>query len=89
MNAIYKFVMSMLAKRGGKTGLTTIQKGSGLNVELSVKQIEQTLENMGVDVSKLTSPKEVEKFLNISNASVKVAFSVVNASISFGLVAVF
>ena len=36
MNAIYKFVMSMLAKRGGKTGLTTIQSGKGFNVELSV-----------------------------------------------------
>ena len=68
MNAIYKFVMSMLAKRGGKTGLTTIPKASGLNVELSVKQIEQTLTNMGVDVSKITSPKEVEKFLNIQQS---------------------
>ena len=71
MNAIYKFVMSMLAKRGGKTGLTTIQSGKGLNVELSVKQIEQTLKNMGVDVSKITSPKEVQKFLNIQDSWLK------------------
>ena len=71
MNAIYKFVMAMLAKRGGKTGLTTIQKGTGLNVELTVKQIEQTLKNLGVDVSKITSPKEVENFLNINEAWIK------------------
>ena len=71
MNAIYKFVMSMLAKRGGKTGLPTIQKGKGLNVELSVKQIEQTLKNMGVDISKITSPKEVQKYLNIQDSLLK------------------
>ena len=66
MNAIYKFVMSTLAKQAGKkTGITTIPRAGGLNVELSVKQIQKTLENMGVDVSKLTSPKEVEKYLNI------------------------
>ena len=53
MNAIYKFVMSFLAKKSGKTGITTIPKASGLNVEISVKQIEQTLKNMGVDVSKI------------------------------------
>ena len=47
MNAIYKFVMAMLAKGGGKTGLTTIQSGKGFNVELSVKQIEQTLKKIG------------------------------------------
>ena len=57
--------MSFLAKKSGKAGITTIPKASGLNVEISVKQIEQTLKNMGVDVSKITSPKEVEKFLNI------------------------
>jgi len=68
MNAIYKFVMAQLAKSGGKTGLTTIQRGKGFNVELSVKQIEQTLKNMGVDISKITSPKEVEKFLNIQQS---------------------
>ena len=68
MGPIYKFVMAMLAKRGGKTGLTTIQRGSGLNVELSVKQIEQTLKNMGVDVSKIKTPKEVEKFLNMNKS---------------------
>ena len=68
MNAIYKFVMAQLAKRGGKTGLPTIQSGKGLNVEFSVKQIEQTLKDMGVDVSKITSPKEVEKFLNIQQS---------------------
>ena len=44
MNAIYKFVMAQLAKGSAKkTGITTIQSGKGLNVELSVKQIEQTL----------------------------------------------
>ena len=68
MNAIYKFVMAQLAKRGGKTGLTTIQSGKGFNVELSVEQIHKTLTNMGVDVSKITSPKEVEKFLNIQKS---------------------
>ena len=69
MNAIYKFVMAQLAKSSAKkTGIATIQSGKGLNVELSVKQIEQTLKNMGVDVSKITSPKEVEKFLNIQKA---------------------
>ena len=69
MNAIYKFVMAQLAKGSAKkTGIATIQSGKGLNVELSVKQIEQTLKNMGVDVSKITSPKEVEKFLNIQKA---------------------
>ena len=58
----------MLAKRGGKTGLTTIQSGKGLNVELTVKQIEQTLKNMGVDVSKITNPKEITKYLNIQKS---------------------
>ena len=57
--------MAMLAKRGGKTGLTTIPRAAGLNVESSVKQIEQTLKNMGVDISKIKDAKEVEKFLNI------------------------
>ena len=71
MNAIYKFVMAMLAKRGGKTGLTTISRATDLNVELSVKQIQKTLEKMGVDVSKIKSAKEVEKFLNINEAWIK------------------
>ena len=71
MNAIYKFVMAHLAKRGGKTGLPTIQSGKSLSVELSVKQITQTLEKMGVDVSKITSPKEVEKFLDIQASWLK------------------
>ena len=71
MNAIYKFVMSMLAKRGGKTGLTTIQRGRDLNVELSVKQIARTLEKMGVDISEIKNPKEVEKFLNIQQSWLK------------------
>ena len=63
MNAIYKFVMAQLAKGAAKkTGIATIQSGKGLNVEFSVKQIEQTLKDMGVDVSKITSPKEVENF---------------------------
>ena len=65
MNAIFKFVMSMLAKKSGKTGITTIPKASGLNVELTAKQIQKTLENMGVDISKIKSPKEVQKYLNI------------------------
>ena len=69
MNAIYKFVMAQLAKRSAKkTGIATIQRGRGLNVELSVEQIHKTLTNMGVDVSKITSPKEVEKFLNIQKS---------------------
>ena len=90
MNAIYKFVMAQLAKSSAKkTGIATIQRGKGLNVESSVKQIEQTLKNMGVDVSKITSPKEVEKFLNISNASPKVFLSWLKVSINFGLRAVF
>ena len=72
MNAIYKFVMAQLAKSAAKrTGIATIQKGTGLNVELSVKQIEHTLKNMGVDVSKITSPKEVQKFLNIQDSWLK------------------
>ena len=69
MNAIYKFVMAMLAKGAAKkTGLPTIQSGKGFNVGLNVQQITRTLEKMGVDVSKLTSPKEVEKFLNIQQS---------------------
>jgi len=71
MNAIYKFVMAQLAKGGGKTGLSTIKKARSLEVELSVKQIEQTLKNMGVDVSKLTSPKEVQKYLDIQASWLK------------------
>ncbi len=71
MNAIYKFVMSFLAKKSGKTGITTISRATDLNVELSVKQIAQTLEKMGVDVSKIKSAKEVEKFLNINEAWIK------------------
>ena len=72
MSAIYKFVMAQLAKGAAKkTGIATIQKGTGLNVELSVKQIEQTLKNMGVDVSKISSPKEVQKFLNIQDSWLK------------------
>ena len=65
MNAIYKFVMAFLAKKSGKAGITTIPKASGFNVESSVKQIEQTLKNMGVDISKIKDAKEVQKYLNI------------------------
>ena len=68
MEAIFKFVMAFLAKKSGKKGITTISKAGGLNVELNVKQITRTLENMGVDVSKIKNPKEVEKFLNIQKA---------------------
>ena len=69
MNAIYKFVMAQLAKSAAKrTGIATIQKGKGLNVELNVKQIARTLEKMGVDISKIKNPKEVEKFLNIQKS---------------------
>ena len=72
MEAIFKFVMSALAKRAAKkTGIATISKASGLNVELSIKQIAHTLKNMGVDVSKIKSAKEVEKFLNINEAWIK------------------
>ena len=72
MNAIYKFVMAQLAKGSAKkTGIATIQSGKGLNVELSVEQIHKTLTNMGVDVSKITSPKEVQKFLNIQDSWLK------------------
>ena len=71
MEAILKFVMSFLAKKSGKAGITTIPKASGLNVELSVKQIEQTLKNMGVDISKIKNHKEVEKFLNIHESWMK------------------
>ena len=65
MGPIFKYVMSVLAKKSGKAGITPIPRASSLNVEISVKQIEQTLKNMGVDVSKIKTPKEVEKFLNI------------------------
>ena len=72
MNAIYKFVMAQLAKSSAKkTGIATIQSGKSLSVELNAKQIEQTLKNMGVDVSKITSPKEVQKFLNIQESWLK------------------
>ena len=53
--AIYKFVMSQLAKKSGKTGITTIPKAGGLYVELTAKQIQKTLESMGLDVSKIKS----------------------------------
>ena len=71
MNAILKFVMAFLAKRSGKTGITTIPKAGGLNVELTAKQVQKTLESMGVDVSKIKDAKEVEKFLNINEAWIK------------------
>ena len=72
MNAIYKFVMAQLAKSSAKkTGIATIQSGKSLSVELNVKQIEQTLKNMGVDISKITSPKEVEKLLDIQASWLK------------------
>ena len=71
MNAIYKFVMAFLAKKSGKAGITTIPKASGFNVESSVKQIEQTLKNMGVDISKIKDAKEVQKYLNIHESWMK------------------
>ena len=71
MGPIFKYVMSVLAKKSGKAGITTIPRASSLNVEISVKQIEQTLKNMGVDISKIKSTKEVEKFLNIHDSWIK------------------
>ena len=72
MNAIYKFVMAQLAKGAAKrTGIATISRATDLNVELSVKQIARTLEKMGVDVSKITNPKEVEKLLDIQASWLK------------------
>jgi len=60
MNAIFKFVMSFLAKKSGK-----IPRANDPIVRDSVEQITQTLENMGLDVSKIKSTKDVQKYLNI------------------------
>jgi hypothetical protein len=72
MNAIYKFVMAQLAKGAAKrTGITTISRADDIMVRASARQIERTLEKMGVDVSKITSPKEVEKLLDIQASWLK------------------
>ena len=72
MGPIYKFVMSMLAKGAGKkTGIATIQRANDPTIRANVRQIEKTLTNMGVDVSKLKSADEVKKFLNMYNSWVK------------------
>ena len=60
MEAIFKFVMAFLAKKSGK-----ILRANDPIVRDSVEQITQTLKNMGLDVSKIKSTKEVEKYLNI------------------------
>ena len=72
MGPIYKFVMSMLAKGAGKkTGIATISRATGPEVQDAFTQIHKTLRNMGVDVTKLKSAKEVEKYLNIQKSWVK------------------
>ena len=65
MNPILKYVLTKGAK--SKEGITQLLKSDNPIVINSVKHIKQTLEKMGVDVSKITNVKEVEKFLNIQN----------------------
>ena len=72
MGPIYKFVMAMLAKGAGKkTGIATISKATGPEVQAAFTRVHKILRNMGVDVTKIKSPKEVEKFLNMYNSWVK------------------
>ena len=69
---IYRFVIQQIAKNiGKKEGITTILRAKDKRVAASVEQITQTLTNMGVDVSKIKSPDEVKKYLNIHNSWVK------------------
>jgi len=72
MGPIYKFVMSMLAKGAGKkTGIATISKATGPEVQDAFTRVNKILRNMGVDVSKIKSPDEVKKYLNMYNSWVK------------------
>ena len=72
MGPIYKFVMAMLAKGAGKkTGIATISKATGPEVQDAFTRVHTILRNMGVDVTKLKSPDEVKKFLNMYNSWVK------------------
>ena len=52
MGPIYKFVMSMLAKGAGKkTGIATISKATGPEVQDAFTRVNKILTNMGVYVS--------------------------------------
>jgi len=64
--AIYRYVMSQLAKSSG-----IIPKATSHAVEFNSKQIIRTLENMGLDVSKIKSTKDVQKYLNMHESWMK------------------
>ena len=72
MGPIYRYVMTQLAKGAGKkTGIATISKATGPEVQDAFTRVHTILRNMGVDVTKLKSPDEVKKFLNMYNSWVK------------------
>ena len=72
MGPIYRYVMAQLAKGAGKkTGIATISKATGPEVQDAFTRVHTILRNMGVDVTKLKSPDEVKKFLNMYNSWVK------------------
>ena len=69
---IRQFVIKHLMKQGAKKdGIMQILKASDEAVDLSVQQIEQTLKNMGVDATKLTSEKQLLGYLNFQESLMK------------------
>ena len=64
--------MQQIAKNSKRrTGIATILRHSDPQIKASVKEVERTLTNMGVDTKTLTSPQEVEKYLHENNAWMK------------------
>ena len=69
MKWIIQFVLKQLAKRSGKkTGITTLTKASDSIVRANTRNIEKTLQNMGVNINKLTSTDDVLKYMNINKS---------------------